>query len=269
MFIKKLKYLATIFSAVLFFSATSNAQIEFLQMSQQDVDLLVQDLSSAFGHTSISPASSLGSIFGVEISGYGGTTTADGLTKLVQAEDSTKSEIILPHVGVLLAVSVPMGVTFELNSLPSFDADGAAFNANSMGVKWTMTQGLFELPFDLALKVSQSTLDMSVTQTVTGATGKYEISTKNLGIMLMASKSFVIVEPYVGVGTASLSGDVNFTAAVADSGFSFPGTSADASKSGTQLVAGVQLNLLFFKLGFETGKVLDATRSSFKLGFKF
>ena len=89
----------------------------------------------------------------------------------------------------------------------------------------------------------------------------------------MARRSFVVVEPYAGLGFISATGDVSLTNALAVADFFDPsltsGTSASASKSGMQYFVGAQLNLLLFRLAAEVGQVLDSTKYTAKLSFKF
>ncbi|MBT4761527.1 MAG: hypothetical protein HOO06_07515 [Bdellovibrionaceae bacterium] len=262
--------LLLILTSVFLLSHTALANISFESMDQNDVDGVVQDLASGFTHVSLRPASALGTIFGIEVAGYVGTTAADKISTLTRAADANAGEIILPHAGLAAAISVPYGVGLEFNLVPSFDADGAGFSSNSFAAKWTLTKGMLDLPVDLSVSASMANLSMSLAQSVPGATGQYDFDTTNTTLMFMISKDFMFIEPYFGFGSVSISGDTKFNATASDSGFTFTtGNSISSSLSGTQLVAGVQLNLLFLTLGFETGTVMGASRSSFKLGLKF
>ena len=264
-----MKKLLQTLSLVLLFTAStfSQANLSLQNLSETDLENSVNDLSSLLAHTSVSPASSLGTVFGLEFGIVGGVSDVPNVKKI--AAETGESVDMLPAGALLAMVSVPMGFTIEAGFLPSLDlGDDVTFNNTAFGVKWTMTDILLDLPVDLALKYSMTQSELSFNQTVSSVNTKttYKSTVSNLSAIV--SKSFAVVEPYAGIGYVSADGELSVDATVQI--FDFTSSQSASSKpSGTAFFAGIQANLLLIRLGYEFNKMFDATKHNVKLSFYF
>ncbi|MDB2426037.1 hypothetical protein N9W41_00670 [bacterium] len=244
----------------------------FDDIDAASMELIVKDFSAAFDHTMMSSATPLGDVFGLEMALIVGAVNTKNLDALTKAEDPTASFEALPVVNLEAAMSFPMGITAELNYLPSFDADGTKFDRMSLGVKWTLTQNLLKLPFDLAVRGYFSKVSLSFTQSFTDpapTTADITFDDTITGVQAIASKSFGIVEPYAGLGFAKADGKLSSsTSSIFAPGFTLD-TSAKAAPTSVELLAGAQFNLFFFKAAVEYASLFGSSRMGAKLGVAF
>lgn len=242
----------------------------FTAIDQNDLENVVKDFSSIFAHSTVSPASSLGTLFGIELGLIGGTVKTPNIDTLVNEASPGTSADTFPHFTLLGAISVPFGITGEFNFLPSLDTGDIKAGRTSIGVKWTITDSIVDFgPFDLAVRGFYTTSELSFSQTISSVPAEVDVKNSITGLQLIASMDFVIVEPYVGFGTLSADGTVDITASGGATFFDFGGQSASAKPTSTQYFAGIQANLLFFRLGFEYGHLFDSDRMDLKFSFKF
>lgn len=237
----------------------------FLNIDSSDTESIVEDFSSLLSHTSVSGADGLGDVFGFEVGLIAGVSDVPGIEKFAKEEDPTSDVSKLPHAGVFAAVTFPFSITAELNILPEIDAEDGSISNTSLGVKWTFSD-MLDWPVDVAAKASMTQSEFSVTQDspAPGTKVSYESDIQAIG--LVASKNFVLFEPYVGFSMLSASGELAATADI------FTGSITDKIKAdvdGTSIYGGVNLNLLFFKLGAEVAKVFDNTKVAAKTSFYF
>ena len=253
---------------------------EFDAVTQDDLDKIVEDFSSMFSHTSVSPASSLGSIFGIEAGILVGAVTTPGIEDVVSETDPDNDVDSLPYVGILGSVSVPFGLGFEVNFIPKTSGEDVEFEKTGIAVKWTLTDSLFELPmFDVAIKVHRTEASLDFTQTTNNPTTSGDVETKvafsNVvtGASVTVSVDLAIVEPYVGFGFLDSEGelDTRMSSGTIFDSTDFPSapSKAEADLSGNEFFIGAQLNLLIFRIGAEYAKVLESERMVAKLSLKF
>jgi hypothetical protein len=237
----------------------------FNNITNQQAKDVISDFSGLLNHTSVSSAAPLGDLFGFEFGLVGGMVTVPGVEAATKAAAPGTNISDLPHAALYGAVSVPLGFTFEVNFLPSFEASDIDLKNQSLAVKWTFSS-LLGLPLDLALRASMTKSELEFTQDQPVAGTRIEFESETTGLMLLASKSFVIVEPFVGVGTVSADGDLR---ASTDLFADVAGLSVSEKVSGAQYLAGVNFNLLLLKVGLEAGKLLDQTKLSGKVSLYF
>ncbi|MCB0361778.1 MAG: hypothetical protein KDD35_03615 [Bdellovibrionales bacterium] len=253
------------------------ADFNFDNIDQSDLKKIIGDFSGNFTHTNVSGAGSLGKLFGFELGLGGGASTTPGINSLVKETDPNASEGALIHGGLLAQVSVPFGLSVEASLIPSTGGDDLKISNTGIGIKWTMTDAVFNLPFHLALKASatKTTLDFAtiVNNASTGnlpVDSKMEFSSSSTALSLIASKDLLIFEPYFGLGMVQSSGDLAITGAgnVFDTTLT-ASQSASAKTSGVTYFVGSELKLIFLKLGVEYSKVIDVTRVTGKLALYF
>lgn len=262
--------LISLFAAALL-SVSSHAQdIPLQNLSNDDVKNLIKETSANFNHTSVSGASSLGTIWGFEVGLVGGITKTPKIDELVKrAEPQTKADQI-PHGQLLGRLTVPAGVTVEAGFIPKFGKEDFKFNTLSLGVMWTPTDVLLDWPLSVAGKfhITRTNLDFrdEVGSPKVDTTFKYQSTTTVFS--LLVSKNFVLVEPYAAILFGQTKGDLDVTGS--NSVFNVTGqTSASGKSSGTGFAVGTELKLLIFKAGLEYSKLFDTGRFTGKLAFYF
>lgn len=236
----------------------------FQGLSVSDAEDIIGDFSGVLNHTSVSPASSLGKVFGFEFGFLGGVVETPGVERVSNAAVPGSDVKSLPHAALFGALSLPMGFTGEINFLPKLEADDVELKNNGLALKWTFTE-VFPMPLDMAVKASVTKSELSFTQT-TPITATIDFESTITELMFLASKNFILVEPYLGLGAVSSDGKLS-----SDQSAVFnPATNSVSKKlSGSHLLAGVNFNLLFFKIGLEAGKILDSQKVSAKFSFYF
>jgi hypothetical protein len=244
------------------------ASPSFVNLSQSDFDAIIEDLGALYSHTSVSPASTLGEVFGFEVGLIVGAAQVPGVEKLVEEADPTADVSVLPHAGFLGAVSVPMGFKFEVSLFPEKEMEDVEFKFTSFAVQWTLTQSVVAWPFDFAIKAHSTSSTLGYVQDVSGTDAAVTIENKITGLTAIASKKLAILEPYVGFGVVKVDGEMGI--AGSNEFFDFTNEqAATSSTSGSQFFVGTNLNILFLKLGAEVGKIFDATKASVKLSMAF
>ncbi len=237
-------------------------------IDQQDLESIVQDFSANFHHTSVSSAASLGAIFGFEVGLILGTTTSDKLNDIAQAVDpGTESVDSIPHAGLTLRVSVPLGFTGELTMIPGIDVDDFELDTRSIAIAWDSSMFL-NWPITLGFKYVLSDTNMKFTTEVSNVPANAEYDSDTSGLYVYLSKSFIIVEPYIGLGAVKGDGTLSASASIFDGAFT-SATSASADETSTHFILGANVDLLFLNLGLEYGRLFDTSKISAKISFGF
>jgi hypothetical protein len=242
----------------------------FSQLTQSQYKDVVRDFSAVTAHTSVSPASSLGTVFGFEVGLVAGAAQTPEIKDLANTADPGSDVSMLPNAGVLAAMTFPLGFTAEALILPKMDISGVKVSNTSVAVKWTFTDVFPVLPLDMALKLSSTSSKTDFSGTVPVA-GNVDFNYKNkmMGVTLEASKKLTIFEPYANIGIINTKGSLG----VSDNHVFDPsyttGTSVSEKLSGMQYAVGANFNVLVMKLGIEAGKVFSSTRAAVKLSFYF
>lgn len=239
-------------------------------LNKADLDNLSKEYSANFMHTSVSGASSLGEIFGFEIGLVGGVTDSPKLNELIKETDPSEDNEQLPHAGILGMVSVPFGITGELSFIPSQSSDNFEFQTTSLALKWNFSEYLPIPLIDIAARMHYSTSEFKYTDRVDSVDTTVTLDQSVFGAHLVASASLVLVEPYAGIGFARGSTDLGTSGNVTIFDTTFTSsTSQSTSVTSAHLFAGVQLNLLFVKLGGEYSRAFGTNRYTGKLSFYF
>lgn len=234
-------------------------------LSTAELEDAILDFSSVMSHVSVSPASSLGNVFGFEVGLIAGIVDTPGLDSISKSVDPNSVMKSLPHATLFGAVSFPLGLTGELNFIPKTESQDVTFKNTSVGVKWTFSQ-LFSAPVDMAVRVSTTKSDMSFVQNDPVPNTKVSYDGKTTEAIFLVSKNFLLVEPFVGMGAVSSDGEISATS---DIFTDVTGNSASKKQSGTHYLIGANFNLLFVKLGLEAGKIFDSQKVSAKVSFYF
>lgn len=243
-------------------------------ISQKDMEDIVSDFTAAYTHTSISGADTLGSIFGFEVGLIFGMAGADRIDKIAKREDPNSDVPGLPYGGILGRLTVPFGITGEVLIIPEIGDDDFKFSNKSLALMWTPTETLLSfLPLSLSIKGHYTKTDMSfkIPDAVTpGIDSDASFDNTIMGVQILASKSLIIVEPYVGLGFLTGDGNLKYSGAgtIFDTAVT-AGGSASKKVDGAQFLVGANLNLLFFNIGAEYSNHLDTDRYGLKVSAGF
>ncbi|MBX7231153.1 MAG: hypothetical protein K1X29_03605 [Bdellovibrionales bacterium] len=243
------------------------SSLAFQNLSDGDVKELVNEFSANFTHTSVSGASPLGSLLGVELGLIGGRTRSPQMDSLAKSADPSVDANPIYHGGILGVVSVPFGLTLEASLLPKFST--SSFDVRNLGlaIKWSLTSSVIELPVSLAIKLHHMGTKLHFSQTVSSVQSTVDVEDKVNGALLLVSKDFVVVEPYLGFGVLKAKGD--FDVSGTTTFFSSGVTSKSAEQSSAQFLLGVEAHLLVLKLGLEVARQFGTTSATGKVSFYF
>ncbi len=248
---------------------SSSATLAFSSLSADDLAGIIADFGAVFAHSSVSPATQLGGGFGFELGLVGGLAKTPRIKSLADAASPGSDVKYLPDAGILVAVSVPMGFKFELELLPTLSGYGVGLKKTSYAIQWNLTDTVLPLPVDLAFKFHSSVVTASFSQDVLGTVEDVQIQDSIRGYDLIVSKSFVLLEPYLGFGLIQAFGDVNLSGGT-NSIFAFTNSlSVSSSVKSYEVFAGGNLHLAHFNFGLEVARLFSTSRALMKLSASF
>jgi hypothetical protein len=254
--------------AVFTAGASAHANLSLPIIDQTDLNNIASDMAGTFTHSSVSPASGLGDYFGFEFGVIGGITYTPHIYTLVNESAPNNDVRYLPHINLLMAFSIPMGIKIEATFLPSVTDYGITLQSYSGAILWNLSDTILPLPFELAVRIHESLALVKFDETVSGVTEGVQISSINQGIDIIASDNFGLVEPYAGIGGVKTYGEVKLSGP--NSIFSFTNAlSASADVLGFELLAGVNLRYKHGVFGLEIADIFNDTRALTKISAVF
>ena len=237
-------------------------------LDQADVDAVTEELAANFVHTAVQPAGTLGSIFGFEVGLIAGVTETPEMERIVKETDPTTTVDMIPHAGILGVLTIPFGITGELTFIPERTISDVTIENTTFALKWTATDSVLSLPFDLAVRAHYSSNTFSYKDTISSVDTTVAFDTTSIGANVTAGIDLLIFEPYVGLGYVSSDSDVTLTGNVSIFNFT-TSSSASASHSGAHFFAGTNINLLFLNIGAEYANIYGNSRYTAKLSVGF
>ena len=173
-------------------------------------------------------------------------------------------------------MSVPFGLTAELNFIPETEISDIEFKHTSFALKWTFTNQI-PLPFDMALRVHGSSTQFSYSDTINNSSTanrnvdtNIAYETSSFGFNISGSINALVFEPYAGIGYVSTETDIGLSAATSVSIFDFTEAgNYTAENSGAHIFLGANVNLFLMKIGFEGSSIMGVNRYTFKLSAYF
>ncbi|MEK6628167.1 MAG: DUF6588 family protein [Bdellovibrionota bacterium] len=260
----------SILSVVLvLFAVHVHAAPELTNITDADFESITKEMSANFTHGSIMGASKMGTIFGFQFGIIAAQTATPNIDAI--AKRNPGSELpSLYNAGLMGAIGIPMGLAFEVVIIPKLTAAGASLSANSFALKYNINEVIPVLPINLALRGFSSNASFGFAQVVSAINVDVNNKTNVSGIQLLLSPMIPMIEPYVGIGLLNGSNELSVTGSnpIFAPGFS-TAQSASKTASSTQILAGVDVNLLLLKLGLEHSQSFGASRTGFKLSFGF
>lgn len=260
----------SIITSLLFFVALQAGAVPvFTDISESDFESITKEMSANFTHSSVLGASKMGTIFGFQvglIAAQTGTPNIDAIVKRNAGSELPN----LYNAGLMGAIGIPMGIAFEAVVIPKLTTSGASLSATSLALKYNINEVIPVLPVNLALRGFYSNANFEFEQTVSAVLVTVANKTNVTGIQLLLSPMLPIVEPYVGIGLLNGSNELSVTGS---NPIFAPGYSAAQSETksvaSTQLLAGVDVNLLLLKVGVEVSQSFGASRTGLKLAMGF
>lgn len=255
-------------ASLLTFSAIA-ADPQFDNISKKDVENVSKEFGTNFAHTTVAAPETDG-LWSVEVGLVGGQTESPKFKKVIENSGGSGGDFDnIYHAALVGRVTFPLEFFVEASILPEQEIGGVEIKSNSFSAGWNI--GRFtKLPLDITLGYDHAKGEISFHQdadipnSVPAADIDLETTTKVMWVGV--SKTFVFVTPYLKVGTAKVDGDLNATAQIFNVGGQ---TSESVSVDGGYLAAGVNVQLLIFRLGVEMTQMLDTKRISGKFSFAF
>lgn len=268
--------------AALFFASASSfaASINLQSLTDDDFNKIIKEFSANQSFYSVSPASSLGKVWGVEVGAVGGVAKSPELDRINKSFDATAKDLnLLPHAGILARIGVPFGITGEALYFPKQSREGVSYKEMGGALQWTVTDVFFtSLPLSLAVKGSYISSSLAFDTTLNNSTTSgvsvpvsAKLSDKVTEAEVLASREFLsFFEPYVGVGYVKSKGTLSVDGAASAYGFSAAlGQSATSKPNSAKLTAGFNARLFFLVLGADYNKVFGTDVYNAKLSFRF
>ncbi len=248
---------------------------KFNNLSSDDFNNIMKDFSALSSYSSVSGASGRGSIFGFEVGVIGSVTSTPNVNSVAKNADPSLSIPQLPSAGVLAAISIPMGLSFELMFLPQTTVN----NLNYQQFGGAIQYKILSLPLDLSVKAHYTKTQFNYSQVVNNSSTAFtnvnttiNFDDALVGADLMVGKDLLFLEPYIGVGYESAKANLGVTGSSTATIFAPSYTnaqSATSSPSSARFLAGVEFKLLLIRLGAEYLRAYDTNRFSAKLSVGF
>ncbi len=247
------------------------------QLSQDDVTAISKEFASNFTHTILAPASSLGKIWGFELGIMGGMTKTPEINRVSKKISANSDVDSMPTAGIISSLTLPYGINAELNIIPKIKASDVSLENISYAIKWEMSRLISNSPVDVAIRVHGNTGELEYKSIINNAsTSNQNVNAtttwknSSTGYNLEISKKLLFIEPYVGIGRVSAETDLNVTGSSNISIFTFSNSSSyKASNSGSHYFVGLNLNLLFIKIGAEYNHIMGNKKTVAKLTLYF
>ncbi len=251
-----------------FLSLSAHSATTFTNITSNDFTDISKEMSANFVHSSILGASKMGNLFGFQV-GLIGAKTSSPKTDVIVQRNAGSSLSSMYNVGILAAVGIPLGIAFEVVLVPELKASGVSFKTTSIGIKYNINEMIPVLPINLALRGVYTSSNFSFSQTVSNVTTSVSNKNSIAGAQILISPKLPIIEPYAGLGYLSASNELSASGSSIFAPSFTTGQSMSKSVSSMQLLMGVDVNLLLFKVGAEYSNAFGASRIAGKLAIGF
>lgn len=249
---------------IAFFQEASAGGIELEDLNAQQTKRVIEDLNAHLFPTTVTPASSLGKYFGMELGVLGGYSDSPEIDKL-DSSDISK----IPHAALLAIVHLPYGLGIEYSTLP-IDTGDFYYKYHVTGLKWTLTDLWDKFPVDLRLRAQYAKGSLSYEQKVSDVPVEVDYLYSAWATNITISKKLFILEPYLGLGYLSSSNDLKATGAASIFNISVTASDREDIKLNYfYALYGLQLDLGYVHTALELAQVNSRKKVSFKLSLAF
>jgi hypothetical protein len=263
--------------------AKANSAPSFNNVTAADYDKIVRELSANFSYSSVTPASSLGGLWGFEFGVTAGITKTPEILDLVKRAGNTSfKENRFPHAAALARIGLPLGLTAEAMIFPKVTVSDLSLSQYGGAAMWTISDSIWEdLPFDLAVKAFFTKTSLDFEQTINNSStaniavrGTIGYDNTMWGAQALVSKQIYFLEPYAMIGFSRAKGELavqasgNPNATIFTSDF-VVGSRAVSKPSSIMLAGGLDIRLLAFTIGAEYLRSFKANSFTGRVGFRF
>lgn len=246
----------------------------FTCFDQEDADKVFTDLTSAFAPTTVSGASSLGKIYGVELGLVVSASRAPNNQEVIESYGSDFEIPGIPMAGISGIVSLPFGIGVESTFVPKVDlGDDGSFESFNIGARWTITDvfpmGLLKVAVRTSLIKSKATFNYEEEGSILGTvneSAEFDVEVFEVGAAI--GLNFRVVEPYIGASDLQARGSV-FAQGTSSNNVPIDDVDQSAEAKGLRVYGGVLFKLPLFRIGAEVAQFDDVERASVKFAFKF
>lgn len=257
-------------AALLLNFSAHGAGFTLQNLNEGDFKNVISDISANFNHTSVSGASPLGDIFGIEVGLVAGMAKSPELDKYAKRADANAKDIDqIPHAELLGVISVPLAFTFEAGLIPKVGSKDFKFSSYSLAAKWTPSELFFDWPVSVAAKVHYTQTDLTVKNEVNNVDTTMDFKNGMTGATLLVSKGFAVFEPYFGIGIVNADAKLSATGSAAFNPAYTASNSASEKVSTTAWMVGAEAKLLVVRFGLEYSNLFDTDRFTGKFSFYF
>ncbi|MBT5095993.1 MAG: hypothetical protein HOM21_17195 [Halobacteriovoraceae bacterium] len=212
----------------------------------------------------------------------GGVTGSKRFNALIQEINSENDDFsLIPHGSLMGQVTVPFGITTELNYFPKITINNISAKSAALGLKWTFSQYLPVPLVELAVKVHYSKSNVSYGQLIQNqSTGNQPIASniifenKVRGVQLLGSVDLPFVEPFVAVGIVEGRTDFNIqangSATIFENSVLLDSSGVASSREKSfHYLAGVQFKLFLLHFSLEYAGLFGTQKYSGKFSVYF
>lgn len=258
------KLIILIFVIIAFSQQLKASGIELEDLNVEQTKKVIEDLNAHLFPTTVTPASSLGKYFGLELGGLGGYSDSPEIDKL-DSSDISK----IPHAALLVIAHFPYGLGVEYSTIP-IATDDFYYKYHVTGLKWTLTDLWDKSPLDLRLRAQYAKGTLSYQQKVSDVPVDVDYLYSAWAGNITISKKLFILEPYFGVGYLSSSNDLKAsgTASIFDVSVT-ASDREDIKLNYFYFLYGLQLDLGYVHTALELAQVNSRKKVSFKLSVAF
>lgn len=253
-----------IYTVLILSSISLQAQVALTNMSESDLESLVNEMGANFHQFSLVKADNENQRY--EFGIMSGSTNSTTLRKL-STGISLKS---IPHASIFGGGYFSNGLTAEVSYLPSVKAQDVKLTSGSIGLKWAAKTVFQDLPVHLSLKGFVGTSTVNWQQVIATVLTDMKYNQNFYGLNIQVSKEFSIFEPYAVVGLSKNSGEVNASGSTSIFSSSFTtNTSAESKVSGQNYSLGCNVNQQMLSVGLEIGNYYGSQVTTAKMSALF
>ena len=238
----------------------------FENLNESQASKVMEDFSSNLYYPSVTTASEKGTV-GVEAG------VVAGVGQVPEIENISNGDVsVLPHGMIFISGDLPFNLGAEFIFLPSLDISDYSLSYYGGSVNWRFSETIPAVSaiLDLSLRASYNTSEFGYTQPVNNVDVDISYDNSSYGLTLLASRSFFVLEPFVGLGFASSDDELTATgnATIFDQSFTKK-DSAESSSSGLLYLAGLQLDIPFANFAAQYSNVFGNHRYTGKFSVSF
>lgn len=215
---------------------------------------VVRNFSANLTHTTVSAASGMGGLLGLQLGFVTGRTTTPDINNRVQEVDSSATRSYLPHMAVMGILSLPLGFSVESTMLPKVGTSNFKYNSFSLAAKWAPTDIFESTSLHLSAKAHAQKSSVEYDYDVGGIRTGHKYNSLVSGVAGYIGYDVVpMIEPYLGFGVVTGTGElkVNGSPIVFSDPTFKSNQKATATVASPMYVFGVELKMGTIRLGFE------------------